>query len=586
MTTPETTAQAVAASEELQQQATQASSVTGIYGLTGAGKTNLACTAAEYGWEKYQATTLFYAADLGGFGNKALSLIKLGILKVWYLRNHLLPFETMELATMGWWPESMIDIYTGMALPDVKLVSPYKMSYAMVCKNGHVAATRDTHREIEAASEICSGCGELVSVSSCLRIDKTRIRTKGFKHVGLRIYDSFSALNEWGMQDLSAKSALGQVGTVLSSADALSQGQFKFGTSSISQFGFQQNRNPSWIANIRAIPDQKVPAIATFLVEQSKGDDESGGQPMFGPKIAGNARTSTVPQWLGNCLYAAKEPSAEAGGELRYRLWFTTHIDPRDPRAIPYVAKHRGEPLGMPDAGYLEDSGKPDQAWDVCSMKVFFNLLDEQQVKLEARDKAKYPNAPGVGGFADDTEDEIMGTAAVSTADTQAAAMPPAAGSGRILRPGARSRTLKTLQKAVAVEQQITEAEQKLAAAGVAVPGADAAEPVPGDTAGASAPPAAVDSAAASPAAGSSTAVSAGGTPAAGGPPAVKAGPVAAAPSPVSSPVVEQLQDSIAAANGVPMATAPAAAAPATDQAPATHSGPKRVIRRARPPVA
>lgn len=582
MTTEATTAQAVAASEEAQQLATQASSVTGIYGLTGAGKTNLACTAAEYAWEKYQATTLFYAADLGGFGNKALSLIKLGILKVWYLRNHNLPFETMELATMGYWPEAMIDIYTGMALPDVKLIAPYRMSYSMICKHEHVAATRDTHREIEAASEICSGCGELVSVSSCLRIDKTRIRSKGFKHVGLRIYDSFSALNEWGMQDLSAKSALGQVGTVLSSADALSQGQFKFGTSSISQFGFQQNRNPSWIANIRAIPDQKVPAIATFLVEQSKGDDESGGQPMFGPKIAGNARTSTVPQWLGNCLYAAKEPSIPAGGELRYRLWFTTHVDPRDGRAIPYVAKHRGEPLGMPDEGYLEDSGRPDQAWDRCSMKVFFTLLDDQQVKLEARDKARYPDAPGVGGFTDDLDDEIMGTAAVSTVDTQAAAMPPAAGSGRILRPG-RSRTLKTLQKAVAVEEQIKDAEQKLESKLAVV---DTAVPTAvGQTAGASAPPAAVSQAAASSVTDVSTTT--GGDVA----PATHVATPGAVPV-ASSPVVEQLQNSLAVANGVVMADVPpvaavptTTAAPATDQAPATHSGPKRVIRRARPPV-
>lgn len=583
----DTTAQAVAASEELQQQATQASSVTGIYGLTGAGKTNLACTAAEYAWEKYQAATLFYAADLGGFGNKALSLIKLGILKVWYVRNHLLPFETMELATMGWWPESMLDQFTGMTLPDVKLIAPYRMTYSMVCKNGHVAATHDTHRAIEAVSVVCSGCGELVTVSSCLRIDKTRIRSKGFKHVGLRIYDSFSALNEWGLQDLSTKSALGQVGSVLSSADALSEGQFKFGTSSISQFGFQQNRNPSWIANIRAIPDQKVPAIATFLVEQSKGDDESGGQPMFGPKIAGNARTSTVPQWLGNCLYAAKEPSLAAGGDLRYRLWFTTHVDPRDSRAIPYVAKHRGEPLGMPNEGYLEDNGQPDQAWDRCSMKVFFKLLDDQQAKLEARDKAKYPDAPGIGGFTDDNEDEIMGTAAVSSVDLQAAAMPPAAGSGRILRPGARSRTLKTLQKAVAVEEQIKEAEQKLAVVDQAVPETASAGAVVGDTAGASAPTAAVDSVAAPPAGMMSTANGGGQvTPAASvAQPAVTAG---TAPV-VSSPIVEQLQDSIAVANGVDVTTKSPSASPittpATDQAPTTSSGPRRVMRRARPPV-
>jgi hypothetical protein len=566
--------------------------------LTGAGKTNLACTAAEYAWEKYQATSLFYAADLGGFGNKALSLIKLGILKVWYVRNHLLPFETMELATMGWWPESMIDIYTGMTLPDVKLIAPYRMSYSMICKHGHVAATHDTHRAIEAVSVVCSGCGELVTVSNCLRIDKTRIRSKGFKHVGLRIYDSFSALNEWGLQDLSTKSALGQVGQVLSSADALSEGQFKFGTSSISQFGFQQNRNPSWIANIRAIPDQKVPAIATFLVEQSKGDDESGGQPMFGPKIAGNARTSTVPQWLGNCLYAAKEPSPAAGNELRYRLWFTTHVDPRDARAIPYVAKHRGEPLGMPPEGYLEDSGQADQAWDRCSMKVFFQLLDDQQAKLEARDKAKYPDAPGIGGFADDLEDEVIGTAAVTAADVaQQAAMPPAAGSGRILKPG-RSRVLKQLQKADQVEQQIADLTTKLAGvADPAVPAVGAAAPAASDTAGASAPSAAaVDTAAASPA-GMHTTVGGGTTAPAALQAAREAGTVSEASSPVVSPtaapvaatppssVMQQLEASLAAANGI-VAPAPVAAdSPVTDQAPAPASGPRRVMRRARPPV-
>jgi len=263
----------------------------------------------------------------------------------------------------------------------------------------------------------CPTCNLLTTITNTKGVEKVIIKSKLFQDVVLRIYDSVSAMNDRGLLiELPAMSARGDLptgrtgGAALGSADAVRQGSMVFGTGSMAQVGFMQNRSYGWLINIRQIPDQRVPSIAMFGVEASKATDESGGELLLGLKISGNARTAAACGWVGNMLHATKEPDAE--GRMRFRLWLTNHYDPRDPRKIPYVAKHRGTPLGMPD--YLEDPWDDDpkkraeNAWSVCSLKYFFELLETQFEAQVRRDAAKYPNAPALQPAEKPAEDEII----------------------------------------------------------------------------------------------------------------------------------------------------------------------------------
>lgn len=395
----------------------QANSVTAIYGISGGGKSSLCDTAAEYAHERFGGVTLCYATDPGGFGNKRLSLIRLGIMRVWDPSNHVRPFETMELISLGAWPEEISDPDRGYADPNVRLVLPRRLGFVLLCPSGHQVQTFDTEAAAATANVQCPTCNLLTTITNAKGIERVVIKSKLFRDVVLRVYDSVSAMNDRGLLiELPKMSAAGELptsstgGAALGSADAVRQGTAVYGTGSMAQVGFMQNRSYGWLTNIRQIPDQRVPSIATFGVEQSKGDDESGGEMLLGPKIAGNKRTASVPGWVGNLLHATKEPDEQ--GRMRFRLWLTNHYDPRDARKIPYVAKHRGTPLGMPD--YLEDPWDDDPAkraaaaWSVCSLKHFFELLEQQFEQVVRADAAKYPNAPALQKDRAEAQDEIV----------------------------------------------------------------------------------------------------------------------------------------------------------------------------------
>lgn len=399
-----------------------ANSVTGVYGISGTGKTSLLVTACEFCWEEFEMISLVYGTDLGGFGNKMLSLIRHGIVRVWDPRNHVNSFETMEACSYGAWPETMIDPQTGRAAPNVRLILPRRVTTQLQCPQGHpvarfdLASPRDAGL-FEVGNYPCPTCGVLTTKSNGTTTAQI-VRHKMFAKVGHRGYDSMTEMNDWGMMRLGEMSAKGLLpagkegGSLLQAADALREGTFVAGGGSPAQVGFMQNRSHQWIANIRSIPDQVMPATCTFAVEAAKGDDDSGGIDIFGPQIAGNKRTSKVPRWLGNCLHANREP--DAAGNMRHRLWLTSHIDPRDPRKTPYLAKHRGLPLGMPD--FLEDPWDDDkakrdaQAWSVCSLGVFYRKLIAQLKEVEALQATKYANAPGLQAY--ETGDDVIGDVA------------------------------------------------------------------------------------------------------------------------------------------------------------------------------
>ncbi len=412
--------------------AQQSTAVTAIYGLSGAGKTSLAATAAEYVWEVHKKITRFYASDLGGWGNKLISLIKLGIVQIWYLRNHVDAFATVERASQGWWPETIANVAQGLADPQVRLVPPHRTTYTLVCQNGHDAAKYSDAIAVQQAQVLCPNCQVLVNLTTCLRVDKQVVQSRGFTKIGANVYDSMTALNDWGMADMAVRGARGELGGENAALDKVVSDGLVFGMNNRAHYGFVQNRTAGWIANALAIPGQAIPPVMTFLEEV--GTDE-GGSPVYGPKIAGSAKTGDVPAWVGNCLHATKELNEQNLTE--HRLYLATHIDPHDPRAVPHLAKHRGEPLGMPI--YLADA--PGEApWTRFSLKMLFVLIDEQLKQIEARDRAKWPDAPalvaGEAGGAGAEEPETVISHEQQAGVALGAVAPPPVTGGRTRRRG------------------------------------------------------------------------------------------------------------------------------------------------------
>lgn len=375
-----------------------ASGITAVYGLSGVGKSALADTAAVYVAERFNMQTFCVANDPGGWGNRRLSLIRQGVMIVYDPSNHVNYFDTMEKLTKGAMPEKILDPDRGYADPAVPLIFPRQQVFIVRCPQGHEAA-RFTNQAIMMGSQTpCPTCGVIVTAQN-QSTETALIRPAMFRRIGLRIFDSITAGNDRGLGELADLSARGELptsgsgGSALGSADALRQGDTVFGTGSKAQVGFMQNRTYGWLVNIRAIPDQIIGAICTFGVEQSGGDDaRGGGEICYGPALAGTARTARAGGWVGNLLHATKEP--DDAGRIRHRLWLTNHIDPRDTFRRPYLAKHRGTPLGMPD--YLEDPWSDDPkererlASTTCSLKQFFMLLEAQYAQIAQEDQQKF----------------------------------------------------------------------------------------------------------------------------------------------------------------------------------------------------
>ena len=404
MTTPATTATtatadqiAAAAAAEVRLQSllamgdvNQANSVTGIHGDSGTGKSTLAATASEYAWQRFHRISRYYSADPGGFGNKLIRLIRLGIAQVYNPTNHIEPFETMENISKGWWPETILDPFTGYAAPDVKLIPPQRVEWVVYCADGHLVKRTGTKKTLNGFSLQCPTCKKVTTPQNWSKVEEVMLRAPGVEHVGLYVFDSGTSLSDWAMEDMAARAAANDPG--VKDGNALSQtgarivsGAYAFGANTQQHYGFAQNSVRRWIKNTRLIPGQVVPPIWTFLVQRATDDNTNVA--VFGPKIAGNAKTPEVPSWMGNCLHT--EIGVDDKGNRKHRLWMVNHNAPGT--NIPYLAKTRAEPGDLPL--YLED-GADEPIFTRFSLAYFFDQLEQALNKHAAQDAIDFPDAP------------------------------------------------------------------------------------------------------------------------------------------------------------------------------------------------
>jgi hypothetical protein len=372
----------------------QANAVTAIYGDSGSGKSSLADTAAEYGWARYHKITRVTCADLGGFGTKRTRLIRLGIVQAYNPLNHVEPFETMEDLSKGYWPETILDPFTGYADPQVKLIPPETTNWSVYCNQGHLVKTVQNKRSLEGFSLQCPTCKAVVNPQNWGRVEELTVRDPWIKHVGLYIFDSGTALEDWAMEDMADKAAKNDPGVKdgnsLSNTGArVLSGKYAFGANTQQHYGFSQNRMRAWIKNSRSIPGQVIPAVFTFLEQRATDDNKSIS--VFGPKISGNAKTPEVPSWVGSCINVSTELNDK--GKRVWRMWLVNHTDANS--NVPHLAKTRVEPGVLPP--YIDDevdtAGNP-VPFSRFNLGYMFDRIEMSLNETAKVDADAFPDAP------------------------------------------------------------------------------------------------------------------------------------------------------------------------------------------------
>lgn len=405
----------------------QANAATAIVGDTGVGKTELAVTAIKYCYETYGRISRVYTADLGGFGNNLLSLIRLGIAQVYNPTTHVEPFETLELCSHGWWPERIDDVETGYADPHVRMIPPRVKRWAVYCPQGHLVHTLSDSKGLAGLALKCPGCNTITTAQNWSKVEEATFISPGFKHVGQTIYDSMTAMQESVMGDMAMRAGREELGGEKGALNKIVSGSMIFGSNNRAHYGFAQNRAYQWVKNARAIPGQVMPPLFTFL--ELRAADE--GVPLYGPKIAGNAKTADVPSWFGNCLNAVIEKN-DKGAEV-HRLYLRTHMDQQT--QIAHLAKTRANPGSLPM--YLEDPDGRQGSFERFSLTYFFQLLDAALEQGIRKDAAAYANAPVFQPFGDDLAEEQLGEAKILGAAGVAGSTGNAAGTGTSALPSA-----------------------------------------------------------------------------------------------------------------------------------------------------
>lgn len=394
-----------------------------IVGDTGTGKSSLIATLAEKVWKDHKKKTLYYLADGGGYGTQLEVLIERGIVWVWKMRTRGEAFETCAHAAKGYWPKNW-NTTTGETSPGCKLLRPIVTKFELYCSCGNLVNTQPVKAAMIGRKTVCK-CKALVDTTSPGAVVKeVTIRTPGFEDVGAVAFDGLTSMQQWIMDDLAERAARGTLkGEATGLGGTIISGDFAAGGNNRAHYGFAQSCGEKWILDSTAIPSVVAPPIWTALEERGQMADTKVA--VYGPKLAGAAKTSVAPQWVGNCL--GLEIYQDKKGRNIHRLHLQEYADKMD--STPHLCKNRSLPGLLPP--YLEDLYDEDgniENFKNFNLGTFFDLLDDALHNATIEAKKLYPDAPGlpsgsIGGDVPEEKEEEKEVAKKSTSGLKKASV-------------------------------------------------------------------------------------------------------------------------------------------------------------------
>lgn len=365
----------------------RSNSATLIFGDTGTGKSSLIATYADYVWQKFGKITLLFTTDGGGYPTNVEALIHKGIIWVFKMRSRGLhyAFETCTKVSEGFWPQEIVNPITGEVAHGCKLLPMVQTQYTLFCPNGH-QLKQSSDRNMFSTATLCSQC-KTNTTSRNGRVIAQSLRTPGMEMIGGAAFDGLTSMQAWIMTDMAKRTAHGDLkGEETALGGKIVSGDETFGGSNRSHFGQAQLRAEDWILNSTAIPGLVVPPLWTAL--EQRATDRDTKLPVYGPKIAGSARTADVPSWVGNCLGTRIYITEK--GEKEWRLYLTEY---REEDNVPHLCKTRAMPGIMPE--FLADDPE-EPPFTKFNLGLFFDMLDEALEKTMKIADERYKNAPGL----------------------------------------------------------------------------------------------------------------------------------------------------------------------------------------------
>ena len=322
-----------------------------VIGVTGAGKTSLAATMAEYLWETYRRVLVLASCDGGAFPTLVQARVKQGLIRPWRLRTRSaegLAYETCYMASRGYLPAAL-NPATGECAPAAKLVPPVTVRYTLRCPKGHTI-TVTTQPQVK--NMMCPGCKALVTPAE-ISVEEQAFQTPGFEAIGSWYYDGLTSMSNWFMSDMDERRGRGEIsgeGTALGKDAVIVSGSLRFGGTNRSDYGFAQSRIRQIVNNVLGIPHLVEGPVFTALTYEVPELGERLG--LVGPQLVGKAMLDSAPQWFGNVYEAAVVQGED--GLPRRRLYLQQWVDDERRRHLlknsssgslpPYVEDVPGQP--------------------------------------------------------------------------------------------------------------------------------------------------------------------------------------------------------------------------------------------------
>ncbi|MHA1951977.1 MAG: hypothetical protein ACW987_19190 [Candidatus Thorarchaeota archaeon] len=366
-----------------------------LVGDSGSGKTSLLATLAEWVWKTYKKVSLLYSTDGGGFPAKMDALIRAGIVRVWKLRTRGEAFESCSRACQAYWPTEFTNPLAGEVPPGVSLIPSITATYTLRCDNCNAEIVSHSNKKGFKQFYICK-CSNKVSRANGIVEEEIGI-APFFKDVGAVMIDGLTSMNDWIMGDMSDMGAKGVLkGETAAIGGKIVSGDMVFGGPNRSHYGFAQTRSMQWVQDASNIQGLIVGTVFTSRLQRAT--DTNSNIRVYGPQIAGQAKTADIPAWVGNCLGA--DIMIDEKGRKEWRLYLTEYMEPGDD--VVHLCKTRAAPGTMPD--YLSDgpinpkTGKPDsgvEPFTEFNLGHFMELMETATKKTLEDTVSAYPDAPG-----------------------------------------------------------------------------------------------------------------------------------------------------------------------------------------------